>query len=44
MVNSLKIVFDGAGLGQIGNWLKFLAGFDLVFLSLSRILFDKVLD
>jgi heme exporter protein B len=44
MVNSLKAVFDGEGLGQIGNWLKFIAGYDLVFVSLSRILFEKVLD
>ena len=43
MVNSLKAVFDGQSVGQIGNWLKFLAGFDLVFLSLSRMFFDKVL-
>ena len=44
IVNSLKIILDGQGIGQIVNWLKFLAGFDLVFLTLSRMLFDKVLD
>jgi heme exporter protein B len=44
IVNSLKAVFDGEGLGQIGNWLKFMTGYDLVFISLSRILFDKVIE
>jgi heme exporter protein B len=44
MVNSLKAIFDGQSLGQIGNWLKFLAGYDLIFVSLSRMLFDKVVE
>jgi heme exporter protein B len=44
VVNSLKTVFDGEGLGQIANWLKFMAGYDLTFVSLARILFDKVID
>jgi heme exporter protein B len=44
IVNSLKAIFDGADIGQIQNWLKFLGGFDLVFVALSRILFDKVID
>jgi len=44
ITSGLKVVLSGGGLGEISNWLKFLAGFDVVFVGLAWISFEKVLE
>ena len=40
----LKMIFSGYGLSGISNWLKFMAGFDIIFTALAWMTFEKVIE
>jgi heme exporter protein B len=43
-VNATGAILAGAGLGEVSHWIKLLAGFDLVFLVVSPLAFEFVLE
>jgi heme exporter protein B len=44
VVLSLRSILNGAELSFVTHWLKFLAGFDLVFGALSVLLFERAIE
>jgi len=38
------VILAGGRLGEAGHWLKLLTGFDLIFLVVSPLVFEFVLE
>jgi heme exporter protein B len=43
-VRATEAILSGSGLGEVGHWLKLLAGFDVIFLVVCPLAFQFVLE
>ena len=43
-VRATEAILAGQGLGEVSHWLKLLGGFDIVFLVVSPLAFEFVLE
>jgi len=43
-VRATDAILNGGGLGEVGHWLKLLVGFDVIFLVVSPLVFEFVLE
>jgi heme exporter protein B len=43
-VRATEAILSGSGLGEVGHWLKLLAGFDIIFLVVCPLAFEFVLE
>jgi heme exporter protein B len=43
-VRATEVILAGGGLGEVSHWLKLLGGFDLIFLVVSPLVFEFVLE
>jgi hypothetical protein len=43
-VRATEAILAGEGLGAVSHWLKLLAGFDVIFLVVSPLVFEFVLE